>query len=307
MSGKLVGTILGCIAIAGVLVWGLVFDGFTRTPSNPSNNSINNNTNTNPLELTGSSSIGVGSVKISNYIIGTTATFDLPIKNGKNVPVSYVISCRQPDATLSGYIKAPAGVKEWFQIPNTHITLQSGTEGVARITMLIPANTPESIFIVYYLTDAGKQYLNNARENTLASEDALAAAFKEELIIYSDIYEQFDELYANRGDKYIFKAIYDAFPQYYSILIKAWERAIMNVKADLSAIPYVDGLATLERLGSISEADVINYPELSELPEQYVSSADLRKQPWEFWITVMEEGNGLVQIELACRWLVHME
>lgn len=302
MKGKIIAS-LGCIAIASVLVWGLAFGGFTKPA--PSGNSTNNSTS--PIELTGSSSIGVGKIKVGNYTIGKPVIFDLPIRNGKDVPVSYVISCRQPDIALSGYIKAPAGVKKWFEVSDEHITLQPMTEGVVRITMLIPTNTPESSFIVYYLTDVGRQYLNDARESTLASEDALAAAFKEELIDYSDIYEQFDEIYASRGDKYVFKVIYDAFPQYYSNLVEAWERAIAKVESDLSAIPYADELAALEELGTVSEAELSNYPELSGLPEQYVGKADLRKQPWEFWITVMEKGNGLIQIELACRWLVHME
>lgn len=300
---KQVGIALGILVVLGVLVWGLLFGGFsTGTPVQPNGGS----NSTNQTELTGRTTLGTGKIKVNNYTVGVTVTSSIVVENGKNTTVAYTISCRQPDNALAGYIKAPTNAIDWFQITEKYPTLESGETGKFHITMLVPADITGEELVVYYLTSEGKQYLNAARDSTLSSEDALAVAFKKELIDFIDIQEQFDTLYANRGDKYVFKVIYDAFPRHYPELVEAWERAIDAVAADLSAIPYASALATLERLGSVSEVDRGNYPELSSLPAQYAASADLREQPWEVWITVMEQGQDSVQVELACRWLVSM-
>jgi hypothetical protein len=287
--------------VVGVLAWGLGFGGFARTPNDTTPSS-----NSNTVGLSGSLAIKVGKIEIDNYTANAVASFTLPIENGTNRTAECTVICRQPDQPLSGYIKGTKTSKEWFGIEAEHLTLEPGATKDVQISFQIPADVTEDDFIVYSLTDEGKQYLENARASTIDSEDALAAAFKEQLKGYQDVYSEFDSIYANRGDKYVFKAIMDAFPKYYpEPLVSAWANATASVQANLSSVPYAEGLAILERLGSVSKREATDYPELSGIPDTYMARADLRTQPWEMWVTVTS-GGPPIQVELACRVLIHM-
>lgn len=319
---KTLGISFGALVVVGVLVWGLAFGGFPAgtsiQPIIPGGNNTHNSTNgsngsepENPtqVEITGKSTLKTGSVEIGSladpYQVGESIVSYVRFQNGKATSIDYSVICRQPDNAKEGYVKAPHDALEWFQV-DPDITLASGTEVSIPVTLYIPLGVPDDRLTIYYLKPEGRVYLDDAINRTVASEDALAAAFKEELSSFPEVQAGFDELYANRGDKYVFKAIWDGFPYLYGELVDAWERAIDNVVGDLSSIPYATTLYTLDLLGSVSEAMRGSYPELSTLPSQYVATSDLRTQPWEVWISISESYGGMVVTDVNCRYLVTM-
>ena len=300
MKNKL-GIVLGCIAIAGVLTWGFGFQGFSHTENTqPAPNAT----------LSSSVSIGITKVRIDNYRIGESVSFSIPVQNGEDRSVTLQVVCRQPDNPSSGYIKGTATSLGWFSIQEPEITVPSGGMREIRVDFRIPANTAEDDFIVYDLSDKGKRYLEDARDKTVYSEDALAFAFKEELKGFPDMYDSFDQIYAtyDRENMTIFGALMKQFPQYYDgkydgndDLVDAWERAVTKVKNELLSVPYADVLLAIERVGSLSRREAAGL----DIPQEYVIQSDLRTDPWEVWV-VVEPTSGAIRVALGCRILIQM-
>jgi hypothetical protein len=300
---KRVGLFLACSAIVAVLVWGFALGGLSTESATDAKNSTPAN---NTVGLSGSLAIKVGKIRIDGGRPGQTSSFTLPIENGANQTVYCTVVCRQPDFPLPGYVKGTRTSINWFDIEPKELTLQPGTLWNIQVKFQIPAEATEGDFVVYSLTEEGQHYLEGARASTVGSEEALAMAFKEELKGCPDIYSRFDAIYADRGDSYVFKAMMDAYPQYYpNPLVDAWERAVADVKDGLSAVPYANALAAVETFGSLSQNEALDYPEIFEVPDKYIAKTDLRSQPWEMWVTVTS-GESPIQVELACRVLIHM-
>ena len=304
---KKLGIALGCVAVAGTLIWGFGLQGFSR------DSPIENPQPENNVSLSGTVSIGVAKIRIDNYRIGEPVSFSIPVENGKGETVTLQIACRQPDIPSSGYVKGTATSLGWFNIQEPEITLASGGTREIRVDFRIPANIAEDDFIVYHLSDKGKRYLEDARASTVYSEDALARAFKEELAGFPDMYAKFDEIYAtyDRGNTTIFGALMKQFPQYYdgkydgnNDLVDAWERAVTKVKNELLSAPYASTLLAIERAGSLSAREATGL-DLSRIPQEYVTQSDLRTDPWEVWV-VVEPTSGDVRVALGCRVLIQM-
>ena len=298
---KKLGISLACMAVAGALVWGFGFHGFLHTEN------AQPEANASP---SGTVSIGAAKIKIDSYRVGESVSFSIPVQNGKDKTVTLQVVCRQPDNVSSGYIKGTATSLSWFHIQDAEVIIGPGEIREVRVAFRVPPAATDDDFIVYRLSDAGKQYLEDARVSTVYSEDALALTFKEELADFPDMYAKFDEIYAtyDRQNTTIFGALMKQFPQYYdgkydgnNDLVDAWERAVTKVKDRFLSIPHSDVLLAIETAGSLSKREAAGL----DIPQQYIIQADLRTDPWEVWM-VVEPTDGAVRVALACRILVQM-
>ena len=69
-----------------------------------------------PPELYDKVWISPGKVEVGNFYPGARAEYPLTIHNGKDEPVEFSVTYRQPDNVGEGYVTAPSAAQDWVII-----------------------------------------------------------------------------------------------------------------------------------------------------------------------------------------------
>lgn len=224
---------------------------------------------------------------VSCNLLGNTVLVDGLVGNSQRTLVvtyrccaPFVVSYRYPDHVGEGYVKPTSVVQDWVIVAETTPILAPQETRDILITLEMPElellNDAEVQF--WHLPPAGLLYLAEEKEQIHAELELVAKSMPSQ--------EERDKMLAQ-------------IPQ--------------TVRELMLACPETNLLMYLQDKGTVSLVDfgkerTTDSTLVGELESQgYVSLGDLRKDNWEFWISVKDISQaGMVKTELCSRWLVLM-
>lgn len=278
------------LILVGLVIFVIGMVGCTAAPVVPQqpNPTINEDVEARLVDRTW---ISPAMVQIGNYYSGARAEWSLRLHNGKDTPVKLVVSPRKAGYTKESYFIAPSEIQDWVIVADSTPVLAPKETKEILVVLAMPKEIDDKTAYVWQVTSVGLSRLDTIRGEK--SAEYLKGVKASEWYI--------KEMEIAKAQGGIERIEAQAQGKAQAILKK-----FLDTDQEANLLVYFEG----EQSVNVKQFDRERIKDVSFSSEffkkGFLTVFDLRKQKWEFWVSVVEQTGGMVQTEMCSRWLVVM-